>query len=139
MAKKKQELPTDEAMRRTERITSLLARDAWYALRARVALNTANDVLWDREVNRDLGQRSGLDLLSSPNPRVDSSDRDGLHGRQHIKGRKIHQIERLPLQSLAIAIEPDLVGTRCVIRAYPTLTETYFAMLYGAKSDYARF
>ena len=44
----KRPLPFDEALRRTERITSLLAKDTWYALRARSALHTANDVIWDR-------------------------------------------------------------------------------------------
>ena len=46
---KRQPLPFDEALRRTERITSLLAKDTWYALRARSALHTANDFIWDHD------------------------------------------------------------------------------------------
>lgn len=46
---KRQPLPSDEALRRTERITSLLAKDTWYALRARSALHTANDVICDND------------------------------------------------------------------------------------------
>jgi hypothetical protein len=49
---KRQPLPFHEALRRTERITSLLAKDTWYALRARSALHTANDVIWDHDYHR---------------------------------------------------------------------------------------
>jgi hypothetical protein len=45
MPKNLHSLSSDEAMRRTERIASLLAKDTWFALRARAALNTANDVV----------------------------------------------------------------------------------------------
>jgi AbiU2 len=49
---KRQPLPFDEALRRTERITSLLAADTWFALRARSALHTANEVIWDHDYDR---------------------------------------------------------------------------------------
>ena len=49
---KRQPLPFDEALRRTERITSLLAKDSWYAIRARSALHTAHDIIWDHDYNR---------------------------------------------------------------------------------------
>jgi hypothetical protein len=39
-------LDTDEALRRTVRICPLLARDTWVALRARVVVEAANEVVW---------------------------------------------------------------------------------------------
>jgi hypothetical protein len=45
MAKPVKPLPTDEAIRRTGQITSLLAKDTWFALRAKVAMHAANDVV----------------------------------------------------------------------------------------------
>jgi hypothetical protein len=44
----KQALPTEEALRRTARITPLLAKDTWFALRTRAAMHTANDVVWKK-------------------------------------------------------------------------------------------
>jgi hypothetical protein len=52
MAKRLQPLPTDEALRRANRITSLLAKDTWFALRARAALHTANDVISQKSYDR---------------------------------------------------------------------------------------
>jgi hypothetical protein len=45
MPKNLHSLSSDEAIRRTERIASLLAKDTWYALRARASLHAANDVV----------------------------------------------------------------------------------------------
>jgi hypothetical protein len=42
-------LPAEEALRRAERITPLLASDTWHALRVRAALHTANDVVHERD------------------------------------------------------------------------------------------
>src|SRR5260370_42213207 len=52
MAKRLQPFPTDEALRRANRITSLLAKDTWFALRARAALHTANDVISQKSYDR---------------------------------------------------------------------------------------
>jgi hypothetical protein len=52
MPKNVRSLSGDEAMRRTERIASLLAKDTWFALRARAALHTANDVVSDDRFDR---------------------------------------------------------------------------------------
>jgi hypothetical protein len=52
MGKQTRSLPTDEALRRAERITPLLASDMWYALRARAALHSANDVVHERDFDR---------------------------------------------------------------------------------------
>lgn len=51
MVKQRPPLPTEEALRRTLRITSLLAQDTWYALRVRAALHAANDVIWEKDFN----------------------------------------------------------------------------------------
>jgi hypothetical protein len=48
MGKQRRPLPAEEALRRTTLITSLLAKDTWYALRARTALHTANDVILEK-------------------------------------------------------------------------------------------
>jgi hypothetical protein len=52
MGKQERSLPTDEALRRAERITPLLASDMWYALRAGAALHIANDVVHERDFDR---------------------------------------------------------------------------------------
>jgi hypothetical protein len=52
MGKQKQSLPTEDALRRIERITFLLAKDTWFALRARSALHTANDVVIEKDFKR---------------------------------------------------------------------------------------
>jgi AbiU2 len=52
MAKPLRPLPIDEAVRRTERITSLLAQDTWFALRARAAMDTANDIIAQEKFDR---------------------------------------------------------------------------------------
>jgi hypothetical protein len=52
MPKMTDTLDTDEALRRTDRICPLLARDTWVALRARVALAAANKVVSREEFNR---------------------------------------------------------------------------------------
>ncbi len=46
------QLDADEALRRTDRICPLLASDTWIALRARVAVEAANEVLWREGFNR---------------------------------------------------------------------------------------
>src|SRR5262249_26043895 len=43
--KKSAQLDADEALRRTDQICSLLATDTWVALRARVAVEAANEVV----------------------------------------------------------------------------------------------
>ena len=55
MSKKSAQLDTDEALRRTDVICSLLAEDTWVALRARVAFEAANDVLHRDEFDRPTG------------------------------------------------------------------------------------
>src|SRR3954454_9094387 len=56
MAKKKTpELDTPEALRRTDKIASLLATDTWMALRARVVFATANDVIHRDEFSGPTG------------------------------------------------------------------------------------
>jgi hypothetical protein len=52
MPKKTDPLDTEEALRRTDRICPLLARDTWVALRARVAVEAANETVSREEFNR---------------------------------------------------------------------------------------
>ncbi|WP_342726149.1 hypothetical protein AAFG07_04240 [Bradyrhizobium sp. B097] len=52
MSKKRPSLASDEAVRRTKLITSSLATDTWFALRARATLHAANHVVSEDRFNR---------------------------------------------------------------------------------------
>jgi hypothetical protein len=49
MAKK---LNGDEAMRRVQRIMPMLAKDTWHALRIRSAFSSANEEIWELDINK---------------------------------------------------------------------------------------
>jgi hypothetical protein len=51
MAKQRPPLPLEEALRRVVQITPLLAKDTWYALRARAVLHTANEIVCERDID----------------------------------------------------------------------------------------
>ncbi len=44
----------DEAMRRVQRIMPMLAADTWYALRIRSAFSSANDEIWELDINEKM-------------------------------------------------------------------------------------
>jgi hypothetical protein len=51
MVKQRPPLPLEEALRRVVQITPLLAKDTWYALRARAVLHTANEIVCERDID----------------------------------------------------------------------------------------